>query len=287
MSAVEQAAPAPTLELELDEQRAATKLTVGIPAGATALDVWRVSTASQHKAFVRGWQGGDPKGAAELLIYDWEVPLDVEVVYYAQATVAGAPSDVGSSAPLVVVDDRDWLVDLARPTNTFPILVESLPELAYDAPIGVHRVLDRRDPVLTTAILWTPSGTLTFVTASLDERERARNALGAGFAFLLRTPPNRGVGNLYLGVTGLREQRVGRLALHEDRRFIVDVVQVARPDASVFVPLPPLTYRQRLATWATYRDVVDTGLSYQEIAYTFPGDTTGASPVPPWLPDDV
>jgi hypothetical protein len=220
-----------------------------------------------------------------VIVPDWEVPLSVQVVYYAQATVAGAASATGASVPFTVTDTRDWLVDLARPTNSFPVTVEAFPELAFEGPTGVHRVLDRRDPILTTAPLWTPTGTLAIVTATKSERDRARTILGGGVAFLLRTPPGEGVGNMYLGVTGLREQRLSRLATHYDRRFAAEVVQVARPDPTVFVPEPPLTYADRLAAWPKYQDATATGKSYAELAYTFPPDRI--DPIPPWLPDDV
>jgi hypothetical protein len=262
------------------------RLTVTVPAGTTSLAVWRVSTATGHAAYVRGWEAGALSGSqTTVLLFDWEAPLGVALVYYAQTLAPLPVSAVGSTAPLTLTDTRDWLVDLARPTNTFPITVEALPELQFDGPTGVHRVLDRRDPILTQAPLWTPSGALSIVTATRSERDRARTILGGGVAFLLRTPPAEGVGNMYLGVTGLREQRLSRLALHDDRRFVADVVQVARPDPTVFVPEPPLTYSERLATWPKYRDATATGKSYQELAYTFPADRI--DPIPPWLPDDV
>jgi hypothetical protein len=285
VSAQPQLAAAPTITVELDtEGRFGAKLNIGLPAGATALTVWRVSTATGNLAYVRGWQN-TPTTSTGLSVFDWEIPLGVEVVYHASATVAGVESAVGSSAPVVADSTQDWLVDLARPTNTFPILVESLPAFAYSAPVGVHRVLDRRDPVLTTAAMWTPSGTLSFVTGTIEERDRARAILGTGVAILLRTPPDRGVGNLYCGVLSMNEQRVSRVALYPDRRFVVEVVQVARPDPTLYVPLPPVAYEDRLATWPTYRDVVNTGLTYQELAYIFPPGRI--DPGPPWPPSDV
>lgn len=276
---------APTISMELDTVRGAVRLTVTFPAGTAKASVWRTATASGNEAFVRGWQERTT-GVTEAIIYDYEVPLGVEVTYYAQAWDSGdVASAVGASSPLTFDDDRDWLVDLARPTNTYPILVESLPELVFSTPVGVHRVLDRRDPILTTAPSWTPQGTLTFTTSTKGERDRARTILGGGTAVLLRTPPERGVGNLYCGVLNMREQRASRLAIHADRRFVVDVVQVARPDPRLFVPTAPLTYAELLAEYVTYRPLRDTGLSYQEVAYTFPDDRI--DPNVPWLPDDV
>jgi hypothetical protein len=214
-------------------------------------------------------------------VFDWEVPLGVELVYYAQAD--GGP--IAESPPITITDSRDWLVDLARPTNSFPVLVEALPELDFEGPVEVHRVLDRRDPVLTTAAMWTPAGTLAVITGTRLERDRAREIIGSGVAFLLRTMPKEGVGNIYLGATAMREQRISRLAIHWDRRFSIDVVQVARPDPALYVPLPPLTYADRSEMFATYADTTATGRSYQDVAYTFPPDRI--DPTPGWPPDDV
>ena len=283
MSVAEATAAPPTIALAIEPTRLGVVVSVTPPAGATAITLWRVSTRTGNSAFVRGWAPRAVSGAGVAQAHDWEVPLGVEVVYYATATVAGAESAVGASAPLTVDDKRDWLVDLARPTNSLPVDVEGLPELSYDGPVGVHRVLDRRDPVLTTGALWTPNATLSVFAVGDLERQRVRTILGSGLPFLLRTPPEHGVGNAYLGVLGLREQRVSRLAVHGDRRFVVDVVQVARPDAALFVPQAPLSYRERLATWPTYADVPD--LSYEENAYTFPPESV--DPSPPWPPSDV
>jgi hypothetical protein len=285
MSVAPTVAPAaPTITLAIQLDRMGVQLTIDYVDGTDKLTVWRIATATGAKAYVRGVVDRASSGTTTQ-VYDWEVPLNVELIYYAQVDVAGVLSDVGSSAPITIEDDRDWLVDLARPVNTFPIQLESMPELDFAGPVGVHRVLDRRDPILTAAAIWTPSGALSFVTGTREERDRARSVLGAGVPVLVRTPPSEGVGNFYCGVVTMREQRASRLAFHEDRRFVVDVVQVARPDPSVFVPLPTLTYQDRLDTWPLYQDVVNTGMTYSEIAYYFPPGTV--DPIPPWLPDDV
>lgn len=284
MSAVEQAAAAPTISLEIEPERLAVKVVMVLPAGATNATVWRTATRTGNVAYVRGWVGF-PVGTTDVAAFDWEAPLGVELIYSATATVAGVESDTGTSAPLTIEDAHDWLVDIARPTNTIPVDVEAFPELRYDGPVGVHRVLDRRDPVLTTAAFWTPGGVLTFITPTELDREKARSILGSGVPFLLRTHPRVGVGNMYLGVLDFREQRLSRLGLHPDRRFAADVEQVARPDPETFVPVAPMSYRERLETFPIYDDVVDTGKTYQDIAYTFPaGDV---DPSQPWLPTDV
>jgi hypothetical protein len=278
---------APTLALVVDPALAAVRATIGLPAGAITVTLERTATATGHRAFVRGVYQHNVAGLATLVVYDYEAPLGVELLYTATATDASSASATAQAGPITIADQRDWLVDLARPTNTMPIAVQSLPELSYAGPTGVHRVLERRDPVLTTSTLWTPTGTLTFTTSTRGERDRARAILGAGVTALLRTPPSRGVGNLYFGIEELAEQRPSRLAAHDHRRFVVGLVQVARPDPELFSPSPPLTYARRLELWATYRAVVALGVSYQELAYTDGGGGTASPGGLPWLPDDI
>jgi hypothetical protein len=284
--------PAPTVTAVVDAARLAVKTTVVAPTGTRKLELWRTASDTGHDAGVRGYYPMlfDPplSSPLDLLAYDWETPLGIDVVYRARVTIDDTHvSPPGESAAVAITSDQDWLTDLGRPTNSMPILVESLPELRYDTPVGVHRVLDRRDPVLTSAPAWTPAGQLTFTTETEQERDRARVIIGAGLPVLLRSPPERGVGNLFLGVVGFSEQRISRYAPHADRRFLLDIIQVARPDPSLFAPVPPLTYRERLAEWPLYSDVLVLGLSYQELPYA--ADQTGelVQISPPWLPDDV
>ena len=97
-----------------------------------------------------------------------------------------------------------WLVDIARPTNSLLTTIESMVELAFPNAAGVHRVLNRRDPIVTALVGWTPTSELVFLTETQFERDQARAILGSGYPFLLRTTPELGIGNMYLGLHRLR-----------------------------------------------------------------------------------
>jgi len=276
-----------TLLAELDAPRLAARLEVdGIPAGADTVTIDRTSP-SGHVAGVRGAIDAPVTGAT-FIVRDYELPFDLQLTY--KATVYDGTTVVGTATATFTIDYPDlgdpWLVDLARPTNSLPVTVESLAELAYESAVGVHRVLNRRGPVLTALPAWTPASELVAVTATDDERDRVRTILGSGYPFLLRTPPAQGVGNLYLGVTGFTEERPSRIAMHPDRRFRVAVVQVERPSPSIYVPRPPMTYAVVKATYATYAALKAAVGSYEELAYTFPEGGEGSGSVP-WPPDDV
>jgi hypothetical protein len=246
------------------------------------------SGPSGVEAAVRGY---DPfvvaPGASTVIVRDYEAPIGVELhyrVWLDEGEIVG-PTEGDISVPASASDDP-WLVDLVRPTNTQRVVVQALPELAHDAPAGIHWVLNRRTPIFAGDVAHTPTCELTFVTADEQARERARATLGNGVPVLLRTPPEQGVGNLYLAVPSWREQRVSRLSLHGDRRFVVAAVQVARPDPALYVPIPPMTYTRLLELHDTYADVKAAYASYSALLYDYSA-VPGAADVQPWPPRDV
>jgi hypothetical protein len=277
------------LTADVDEERKAVRLTVtGPPAGTAKLTIWRVGSQSGALAYVRGAAPPGAAYAAPYMIRDFEAPLEVPVAYYAQAFNAGGAA-LGTVGPLTYTlqagDDRNpWLVDIARPLNSEQVVVESFGPLEYPTVTGVHRVLNRRTPVVTSDLAYTPGGKLVFVTATDEEAGRARNALSNGVPVLLRVPPEQGVGNIYLSVTGFTETRVSRIALYEDRRFEVDVVQVSRPDPTLYLPAPPNTYQVVRTVYASYADLRAQRPTYDSVLYDY---SAGTAPVAPWPPADV
>jgi hypothetical protein len=276
------------LVITYEADRAAARVEVsGILAGTASLTVERIgpsgTAASVRGAHLADWSAG------VFLVRDYEAPLGVELTYTAIAYNA-AGVELGRvsqtfALPSGALDDP-WLVDLAFPTNSEQVTVESLRELAFETPTGVHRVINRRDPVLTSSASWTPSGDLIFSTASDLQRDRARAILGTGVPVLLRTPPEQGVGNMYLGIRSFAQERPSRIALYADRRFRCQVVQVDRPDPSVFVPVPPVTYQVVEDTYATYAELLAAG-SYDDVLYDYPLVAGEVGFAIPWPANDV
>jgi hypothetical protein len=267
-----------------EEARLATRLAVsGIPAGADTLTVERESP-SGHVAGVRG--GVDATvTSTSFVIRDYEIPFDLPVTY--TVTCYDGTTNVGTASTAFTLTYgacEAWLTDLAQPTNSMPIVIESVAELASTVPSGVHRVLDRRSPVVTALIAWSPTTQLIFLTETLDERNQARALLGTGYPFLVRTTPEQGIGNAYLALTEFVEERFLTLGEQPERRFRVASVIVERPDPSIYVPVAPNHYTYVKATYATYADLLAGVANYDELAYTYPG---GAVAIPPWLPSDV
>ena len=276
---------APTVSLASEPERAAVRVTVNVPAGATSLALWRVGP-SGVVAYVRGWKSGQASGGSMLIVRDYEAALDVPLSYYASASNAegtGATSAVKTIQ--IPSNGDDWLCDLSRPANSRPVVVEALELLQHEAPHGVHRVLTRRDPVVVSDVAWTWTSELRFVTLTDEDREGAHSALGNGVPVLLKSPPERGVGNAYLSVPTWSEGRISRIATAVERRFVCAVVQVQRPDPALYVPTPPMSYAELKAKFATYATLKAQRSTYDDAVY----DYSVADPESPidWLPDDV
>ena len=275
------------LTVTLDEARSAAILYPEPPAGTESLQLWRTGP-SGTRAYVRGWAPPGSAYAPPLTVRDYEAPLGVPLVYEAAAldasgVVLETAEPVTFTVPAAAVDDP-WLVDIARPLNSLRVVVERFGEYDYDSPVGVHRVLNRRTPVVTGDASWAYKARLVFCTVDEDARTRARDALGNGVAVLLRTPPEQGVGNAYLAPVSFDEARVSRIAQYAERRFTVECVQVDRPDPSLYVPAVPVAYEAVAERYASYAAVAAAVPSYDALLYDYSAE---GSPVVPWPPDDV
>jgi hypothetical protein len=256
----------------------------GIPAGADRFTITRTAP-SGNTAGVRGAVNAKVRGNEEIA-RDWEAPFDIPLFYEVTAYDNGTAVGHVAVTYTVPFDDCEvWLVDLARPTNSVRLNAESLDALDYAGAVGVHHILNRRAPVLTTLPSWTPSGELQVITETLAERDAVRALLGSGYPFLLRSTPDMGFGNIYFGVNGFVEERFISLGWAPQRRFRIAAIQVERPDPEIFTPEAPNTYAHVFDQFASYAALRATVGTYDALAYTFEAGVAG--PVIPWLPSDV
>lgn len=230
---------APSLAASLGPAQT-VNLAVTPPSGSTQLFISRLSP-SGVSAYVRGANPRTLVSADPLTVVDYEAPIGMAVTYAAtvkdSAGAESSPATVVFTVPSGGCDDT-WLVDIARPANTQQVELERFDELDYEIAAGVHFILDRRSPIVTSSLARTPTFAFSFLTETLSERDVMRDALGNGTPLLLRTPPENGIGNLYFANLGWKEQRIVNRATLPDRRFVVDAVQIERPDPALFVSSP-------------------------------------------------
>lgn len=280
-------APAvPTIAATVDLVHAFVRLLVDFDATTTELDLYRVGP-SGVRAYVRGVEALNVHGLTVYDVVDYEAPFGVPLTYTAVArNASGSTSSAG--VPVTVDVDDDWLVDLDDARNTGPVLVESFAELTYEAPQGVHRILGRRTPIVTSDLRWTPSGRLVLLTLDTASARRVRDALGSSSPLLFRSTFERGVGNMYVLPSGVVEQRTSRIADEPSRRWLVDVVEIDRPDPSLYVPLA-VTWAEVVGTWATWADVLADRATWGDLLVDRTGiaDSAGYSLEPAFPTRDV
>lgn len=256
-------------------------ITVVVAAGTTRLWLSR-TTPSGSDEFVRGVVDLTV-AAGTYAFYDYEAPIGVPLTYLASAGNAASEISAPASATITLASggcDDTWLTNVAMPANSFEVDVEQLDALNYAVPAGVHKVIGRRAPIVTSDVAQTPSFDLSLLTETDAQRVQARASLGDGVPCLLRTPPANGIGNLYFSVLGWAEQRIVRPATVPDRRFFIQGQEVERPDPKLYVPVTLIaTYATVKAENADYAEVKAAHLTYEALAVTY-GDPAGGSVVP-------
>src|SRR5215471_5099790 len=221
-------------------------------------------------ATVRGWSSATGSPAVQIHARDWEAPIGVPLTYTV-TYLDPAGNTVDTQTATITIPSGGcsdtWLNDLARVGNTINVVIEQIPELDYQVPNSVHEVITRRSPIVTSDIAHTPSLEVSVLTDSDDQRGRARALLGNGVPILLRTPPEDGVGNMYLSVLEFKEQRIVTLGTVADRRFVITARQVARPDPDLYSPLAAVLYQDIRAGFATYQQLRAQRATYDAVLY--------------------
>lgn len=278
---------APTIAVTLDPGFDAAVITVTPPTGSTGVNVWRTGPSGEP-AFVRGAQPAPATPPAQFTIRDYEAPLGVPLSYQAAGVDAAGVQGPSSAAVVFTLPagayDDPWLNDLGHPSNNQKVVVERFNPAQHAAPVGIHHILSRRDPIATSDIAWTASYELTFATLDDGGWAKARDALGAGLPFLLRFPPEHGHGNVYLQPVTFDIDRVGT-ATRDERRLSAACWQVARPSPILYAPTPPVAYRGIQTNYATYTAVDAKFSTYDQLAYDRDSAVSGGDV--PWLPEDV
>jgi len=269
-----------------EPDRRAVRLDYSVPAGGATVTISRTGP-SGTPASVRNWDQATVVPGA-VIARDFEAPIGVPLTYTAQSfNSTGAVIDTQTATITLAGQgcQDTWLNDLARVGNTMQVQLEALAELAYPVPATVHEVITRRAPIVSSDIAHTPSFDVSILTDTLDQRDQARAILGNGIPVLLRTPPEQGIGNLYLSVLAFAEQRIVTTGSVPARRFVISGRQVARPDPALYAPIGPVAYSYVHATFATYAALTAQRANYDATLY----DWAGAAPtdIVPWPPDDV
>lgn len=211
-------------------------------------------------------------------IYDYEAPLDIPVSYKAtQVTpTSGTPEVITSGAVQTMLSHgTSWLKDPAFPSNNLRLdYVEGVASLSRPARAGVFEIIDRSDPIVVSAKRQTASGDISFSTFTQTDYDKLVQLVNRGEILLLSTPPAYGIGNVYVHVGDVGEDRVA-LSDASDwvRHWTLSVRVVGRPLS--LTTTPPLERWQDVkTTWATWNDLYAANLTWDQVKALTAGSTS-------------
>jgi hypothetical protein len=217
-------------------------------AAATATVVANVDDGSTY--VVRG--GGPVILSGKIgVIDDFEVPLDMGVIYTATAN----GGDVLSSGTVTIGSSQafgqptSWLKDPSIPARNVPVQLGGTLELSYPARMGVFDVIGKSNAVAVAGVRGAARFRLTLATLNPASINDLRTILLSGNVLLLQTPAGYKLGNLYIAVNDVTEQYPTRVLRMSARYWQLDVVEVDRPIGA---------YISALNTWAVATSIYNT-----------------------------
>ena len=208
-----------------------------------------------RRELVRHVQNADIVLDGIALTDDYDVPTDTLYRYEVrQGAAVVATSDMVS----LPSDGSFWLGEPNTSTMVQVIpAANAIPSWRREAPIGVHRVLGRPDPVVVTDVRWWADGELTLYTLTENQRQQVGSITSYGVTLGFYGPAEilGGVGRIYLVSTTIDERRVSPRGTETPREWRMDITQVAEPTGDATIPIIT-TWQSVVTSYALWSDVV-------------------------------
>jgi len=226
---------------------------------------------------VRHAQALVPTGSIALTD-DYDVPTDTPFRY--QAIQNG---NVIATSDFITLPSGNtfWLgeVNSGQFIQIIPA-ANAIPQWSREAPVGVHRVLGRQDPVVVSDVRWWAEGELTHYTLSMNQRDEVGNIWSFGTTLGFYGPVDiiGGIGRLYILSNQVDERRVSARGYEDAREWHAQITQVAEPTGAARIPVI-VTWQDVVNGYATWQDVVDGEDDWLDVMQGVPGQEDVLPPV--------
>lgn len=218
---------------------------------------------SGRTATVRGANRAALSGG-QLIVWDYELPIGL-AVYYTANTYRGTITAARNTAignEVTWQSASDYLKDPLEPIRNITATVQDMDEYDYPTRTGVHDVLGRPTPLTVGEIRQSARGDLVLTTETMDERDRLHFLTSSGHALLLQSSQRSGVGNMYIALLDVKEQRLGKRD-QADRRWILSYLEVDAPAGDS--PSTTVTYADILQTYSNFTEILAANNSYLDL----------------------
>lgn len=262
---------APTVATSAQTTTARIKVTVTKAVGDTVpfdlVDVERSDDGGSTWVFVRGATAQQPPGDV-FIIYDYEAPFGIPVLYRARSTDQTASGDIsgpwGQSSTVTLSPTVAWLKHPTNPALNTEVTIVEIPRLQRGLAQGVNRIIGRADPVVISDTRWTPEGEATFVTLEDAEADTILATLDEVSPLLLQTPAEHGWGSRWVVFADVVEERATRLAVEEARYWRAPFTVVERPTDDG-ITIGGFTWGDLDDTYTDWQALLDTDLTWGDI----------------------
>jgi len=225
----------PLVSATADDETASITLTLRELTVGYLLSVWRVLSGGT-RTLVRGPNGllsASPIATDQLIIEDYEAPLNTSVSYYVEIVQSlGAAVESRTSDPVTITHDDPqyaWLKDPGSPQRNLKLVMARGPSWQRPIQQAAHRVRGRRNAITLSDVRGGLEGELSLYTQTDEEREALHLLLDSGVILLWQAAPGHGVDDMYVSVAGVTEERGEGIATDPWRTWALPVIQSDMP----------------------------------------------------------
>ncbi|MGQ4513703.1 hypothetical protein [Streptomyces sp. DW26H14] len=229
-----------------------------LPVG-DLLRLYRVVDGTQ--TLVRGpdgWIDGMALTSGQLIVEDYEAPLEVAFTYRAEFyTTSGAADGYRETSEtwLSLPDQSDcWIKDPLQPQRNIMLRASVAPDWSRPIETTEYRVRGRRNSVILYDVRGGLTGTVQVWTMDDTDRVGLHFALDSGAPLLFQFWPGVGLEDAYYSVSDVTEARFSPVGSEGRRRWSLTLTQVDAPIGGVS-GTAGWTVQDVLSTWDTGLDV--------------------------------
>ncbi|MFF5703389.1 hypothetical protein ACFY7H_12910 [Streptomyces sp. NPDC012794] len=261
----------PLTEVSADNETASITLTLRELDVGYLLTVWRV-LADGSRTLVRGPNGlisQDPITSDQVVIEDYEAPLDTSVTYYIQtvASVGAAVASRTTDAAVIASGDPNyaWLKDPGSPQRNRKVMMAQAPSWQRPIQAAAHRVRGRRNAVTFSDVRSGLEGELSIHTETDEERAALHLLLDSGTVLLWQAAPGHGVDDMYVSIGAVTEDRGGGRADDSWRTWNLPVTQTDMPTTVGVAGSAGRTWQDILSENGTWADVLSRHSTWEDV----------------------
>ncbi|MGW4250576.1 hypothetical protein [Streptomyces californicus] len=261
----------PGMETAVVEASGSVTVTLRDLTVGHGLRLYRVDP-SGNRAMVRGryglWDGTHPITTDSMRVEDYEAPLGVATAYTAELVDPVTGQVQRRLATAVTIPwpdpDRAWLKDPGNPQRNLVVTVAAQPSWTRPIEQAEYVVQNRRNKVVLSGVRQGREGEVQVWTHSDAERERLHWLLDPGNVLLWQTGPGLGVGDLYLTVGAVSEEREGP-AQDPVRIWKLPIVEADMPVTTGVNGSGGRTWQDVLSVFPTWQAVLDAYGSWEAV----------------------